>query len=158
MVGALARHTLGACPEVHSTTATTTAPLRQQPVATHMVVLVRRALDLAAIGGLSPAKVLSVSEFVATPSSLSRNEEPNRSVGRWRWLLDRSWDAMLSIGSDRMGSPDAIGPNQEAAAERRAPSALFLSATDHDQRGPALPCRPGRFCRPGFWFVGFGPV
>jgi hypothetical protein len=110
MVGALARHTLGACPEVHSTT---TAPLRQQPVATHMVVLVRRALDLAAIGGLSPAKVLSVSEFVATPSSLSRNEEPNRSVGRW--LLDRSWDAMLS-----MGSADAIGPNQEAAAERRA--------------------------------------
>jgi hypothetical protein len=102
--------------------------------------------------GLSPAKVLSVSEFVASPSSLSRNEEPNRSVGRWwrRWLLDRSWDAMLSIGSDGI----ARCHRPQSGGRRRAPSAE-RSVPVRDRPRPAwsclaLPCRPGRFCRPGF--------
>jgi hypothetical protein len=101
---------------------------QQQPVATHMVVLVRRALDLAAIGGLSPAKVLAVSEFVATPSSLSRNEEPNRSVG----------GGGCSIGP---GMPCYRWDRQMPSAPiRRPPPSAERSVPVRDRPRPAWSC------------------
>ena len=73
-----------------------------------------------------------VSEFVATPS-LYKSEESNRSLQRCDAIDRIRWDRQMP------SAPIRRPPPPRAGATRGAASALFLSAIDHDQRGPPGP-------------------